>query len=651
VKFIKLGGSVPSSHGIRAGRAFVELYADDSRLVRGLRSAQQRLAAFGAAVRQLGTQMLALGAGIVAPLALAAKSFADTGSQLNDMAARTGLSVEALGELGYAAQQSGASLEEVEKAVRTMQRTVAAAVGGSDQATAALERLGLSAQALGSLAPEQQFTAIATALRGIADPTQRAAAAMGVLGKSGTSLLPMVADLAALRAEARRLGVMMTGGQAQQADALGDAFDRVKASLQGVANAVGTALAPVLLDLAARVTGFLVGFRTWVSQNQGLVVTIATVGAAVIGLGAGLVALGLSVSGVSAGIGALASTASVAGTVMGALGAIIGALFSPIGAVIAGVAALGAVIVTQTTTGQQALGMLSGGFQTLQADAVDAWGGIADALAAGDIGLAAKILWATLTLEWERGSSVLLNLWDAAVAGFAQLFASAWYGIQEVFWTVVYALADAWDWWIGGLTKAWNTAVGWIAGKLAQLLELVGLADQGLDLRIQTETTQQNAGVDQQRQQRLVARDQNLASLAAERDAVQAGISQDLADTVMRRDAGVEQARAELDAALAQAKQQRTTVERQMQGPGQQPVPVDLPDLDALRNALDQIPATVTAEAQRLDVTGSFSAAAIGQLGVGDSTTERTAKATEETAKNTQRIARALDDSDGLTFG
>jgi hypothetical protein len=637
--------------GIRAGRAFVELFADDRALVRGLRSAQQKLAAFGAAVRGLGTQMLALGAGIVAPLALAAKSFADTGSQLNDMAARTGVSVEALGELGYAAQQSGASLEDVEKAVRTMQRTITAATNGSDQAATALDRIGLSAEALAGLKPEQQFAAIAAALARIENPTERAAAAMGVLGKSGTTLLPMVGDLAALRAEARRLGVVMSGGQAKLADDLGDAFDRVKASLQGVANAVGTALAPVLLDLAAKVTGFLVGFREWIAQNQGLVVTILTVGAAVAGIGAGLIALGLAVSGVSAGIGALASAASVAGTVISALGAVIGALFSPIGLAIAGVAALGAVIVTQTTTGQQALGMLSGGFQTLQADAVDAWGGIADALAAGDIGLAAKIVWATLKLEWERGTSFLLNFWDAAVAGFAQIFASAWYGIQTVFWNVVYALADAWDWVVGGITKAWNTAVGWIAGKLAQLLELVGLADKGLDLRIQTETDQKNAGVDQQRQQRSSARDKDLANLAAERDAVKAGISQDLADKVMQRDAGVEQARAELDAALAQAKQERTAVERKVQGPGQQPVQVDLPDLDALRNSLDQIPATVTAETQKLDVTGAFSGAAIGQLGVGDTTTERTAKATEETAKNTQRIARALEDGDGATFG
>jgi hypothetical protein len=204
---------------------------------------------------------------------------------------------------------------------------------------------------------------------------------------------------------------------------------------------------------------------------------------------------------------------------------------------------------------------------------------------------------------------------------------------------------------VGGITKLWNNAVGWIAGKLAQLLELVGLADKGLDLRIQTETEQKNTTVDQQRQQRSQGRDKDLAALDAERQAVKAGISQDLADKVMQRDAGVEQARAELDATLAEAKQKKADVQARVQGPGTPPVQVDLPDLDALRTSLDQIPATVNAEAQKLDVTGSFSGAAIGQLGVGDTSTERTAKATEETAKNTQRIARALEDGDGLTFG
>jgi hypothetical protein len=637
--------------GIRAGRAYVELLADDRALVRGLKAAQQKLAAFGAAVRQTGLQLAGLGAAIIAPLALAAKAFADTGHQLNGMAIRTGISVEALSELGYAARLSGASLEDVEKAVRNMQRKISAAVGGSNQAAAALEKVGLSAEALAGLKPEQQFAAIAAALQGIQDPTQRAAAAMGVFGRTGTALLPMVGDLAALRAEAQRLGVVMSGGQAKAADDLDDAFNRVRASLQGVAYAVGTALAPVLQELAGQVVSFLVGFREWVSQNQGLIVTILGVGAAVAGAGVALIALGMAVGGISAGFGALATIASMAGTVISALGAVVGALFSPIGAVIAGVVALGAVIVTQTQTGQQALGLLGSGFQTLQGDAVAAWGGIADALAAGDIGLAARIVWATLKLEWERGTSFLLNFWDAGVAGFAKIFATTWYGIQEVFWTVVYALADAWDWVVGGITKLWNATVGGIAGKLAWLLEKVGVLDEGVTLAIEQETTQKNTNVDQGRQQRSQERQQNLGAIDQERQAVIAGINQDLVDKMTERDPGVEQARSELDATLAEARQKKTDVQARVQGPGEAPVQVELPDLDSLRNSLDQLPDTVSAEAQKLDVTGAFSAAAIGQLGVGDTSSERTAKASEETAKNTQRIVRTLEDSDELVFG
>ncbi len=36
-----------NTKGIRAGRAFVELFADDSRLVRGLRAAEAKIKAFG----------------------------------------------------------------------------------------------------------------------------------------------------------------------------------------------------------------------------------------------------------------------------------------------------------------------------------------------------------------------------------------------------------------------------------------------------------------------------------------------------------------------------------------------------------------------------------------------------------------------------
>ena len=56
-----------SAQGIRAGRAFVELFADDTKLVRGLRAAERKLKAFGSSVQAIGKGMFALGASVVNP--------------------------------------------------------------------------------------------------------------------------------------------------------------------------------------------------------------------------------------------------------------------------------------------------------------------------------------------------------------------------------------------------------------------------------------------------------------------------------------------------------------------------------------------------------------------------------------------------------
>ena len=120
-----------SSQGIRAGKAFVELFADDTKLVRGLKAAEKRLKAFGAGVQSIGTKLFGLGAAAVAPLLATTNVFADMGDQLAKMSARTGISVEALSELGYAAEQSGADLETLEGGVRKMQKFLVEAAQGS----------------------------------------------------------------------------------------------------------------------------------------------------------------------------------------------------------------------------------------------------------------------------------------------------------------------------------------------------------------------------------------------------------------------------------------------------------------------------------------------------------------------------------------
>lgn len=71
-------------------------------------------------------------------------------------------------------------------------------------------------------------------------------------------------------------------------------------------------------------------------------------------------------------------------------------------------------------------------------------------------------------------------------------------------------------------------------------------------------------------------------------------------------------------------------------------------EVDVLRERLLQIGENMDAQivqGQKMDVTGSFSAAAAAGLGVGSSAADRTAKATEETAKNTKRMLDKLDTS------
>ena len=71
-----------TAQGIRAGRAFVELFADDTKLVRGLRLAEKRLKAFGNGVRRLGLKMAGLGTAVAAPMVASGKVFGDFENQM-----------------------------------------------------------------------------------------------------------------------------------------------------------------------------------------------------------------------------------------------------------------------------------------------------------------------------------------------------------------------------------------------------------------------------------------------------------------------------------------------------------------------------------------------------------------------------------------
>jgi hypothetical protein len=438
-----------TAKGIRAGAAYVELTTKNSGLVKGLQAAEAKLKAFGAGLTAAGAGLIGLGSSVLGPLGAAATVFSDMGGDMLDMSQRTGVAVEALSELRYAAEQSGTDVESLEGSLRKMQKAITSAAEGSDAAKDSLSRLGLSVEQLSRLSPDQQFALIGDRISKIADPTLRAAMAMELFGKSGTKMLPMFANgaagLAELRKQAADLGLTMSTEDAQAAEAFGDAMDSLWKVLKQSVFVIGSALEPALSEAVVTMTKIAVSTLGWVKANKPLVVMVAKIAAGVVVAGAALIGLGAAVYVAGAALGAIAGTIGVVGTVIGAVGSAIAFLASPIGLAIAGVVALGGAFVYFSGAGGEAIKWLVDNFQWLKDRVSKTFQGISDAMAAGDMSLAAKVLWAGVKLSFLEGTNSLRTVWASFNADFVTSMTNSFFDIQAGWVGMAAGMLSTWE--------------------------------------------------------------------------------------------------------------------------------------------------------------------------------------------------------------
>ena len=115
------------------------------------------------------------------------------------------------------------------------------------------------------------------------------------------------------------------------------------------------------------------------------------------------------------------------------------------------------------------------------------FGGIADALQAGDIQLAGEILWAELKLLWQQGLVALQSMWNElpalwgnVVKALSQLwdnwgdtltnvFSDAWVGVLSVFNDSLAGYRKGWEELVFFFQRAWIQAVTVIADEMLKL--------------------------------------------------------------------------------------------------------------------------------------------------------------------------------------
>jgi hypothetical protein len=435
---------------IEAGRAFVRLFLknDLSKQLAGvMKSAGESVKQLGAGAMRAGAGLTAGGLAILAPLGAAVAAYTSMGGAAMDAAARTGLSVEAISELSFAAEQTGASFGDVETATKRMAVGIGDLAAGSQAAQDRFASLGLTLADLQGLSPEDQFTKISAAIAKIENPTMRTAAAVDMFGRSGTNLLPMIGDLDQLRAKARDLGIVMSGDAAAGADELGDAIDQVKSQVTAAAFQIGAALAPAVLSATKTLSGLLAKGIEWVQQNRGLLQIIAAVGSSLLVAGAAVTALGAALF--------------AGGIILTTLGAALGTVLSPIGLLVAGLVAGVAAWFRFSDSGRTAWRKLVAGVLPIVETLKQTLGGVTDAVQAGQWALAGKVAIAGLKLAFFQGLSAIEQAFPATFATILRTVGKIGDG-----------LVSAWGATTGFLTTQWNN---WGKATLDTILEVARL--------------------------------------------------------------------------------------------------------------------------------------------------------------------------------
>jgi len=284
---------VRSAGDIRAGRAFIQLFIDDSNVVKQMRRTQYKFETMGRVWQRAGLWMMGGGAAILGSLGMAAKKFADMGLEMQAMSKAAGMGVEPFSELMYAAKMSGVEVDSLQMAIRGMQFKIHDLGDNVTEVVQSFRELGLTYADLKDLSPEEQFKLIADRLQRVTD---RSALAQAVFRRGGTRILAMggAEEIGGRMAQAREKGLYTTEAEIAQAVRLKRGMVEVQESFRMLAFTVGARLAPVMQLLTRRLADFVEEQIRATREGRGSVGSLLSLGTAAIGAGVAVTGMALS---------------------------------------------------------------------------------------------------------------------------------------------------------------------------------------------------------------------------------------------------------------------------------------------------------------------------------------------------------------------
>jgi len=242
------------------GSLIINLGANLAGLRQDMAQAEQIAAKAGKAIAG------GLAAGAVG-LAVITKAAIDAADKLQDVSNRIGVSVTSLSELKFAAEQSGASFDTLNRGLQNIGKNAAAAASGNKGIAAAFDAVGVSVKgASGDLkGADELFADLADRFATFKEGPEKSALALKLFGKAGSELIPVLnegkAGLSAFADEAKRLNVSVSDELAKNAAEFNDQLGGIGQATEGLGNAIAEILLPNLIDLAKGFKEIVVGAK------------------------------------------------------------------------------------------------------------------------------------------------------------------------------------------------------------------------------------------------------------------------------------------------------------------------------------------------------------------------------------------------------
>jgi hypothetical protein len=203
-----------------------------------------------------------------AGLGAVTKSVVESADQMQKLSIRLGIATSELSTLKYAADQSGISFNTLSTGIQRMVRRIAEANQGTGEAVNALKELGLDAQRLNQMQPDEAFREIAEAMSQVDNQADKVRLAMKLFDTEGVALVQMMEQGATgieeMQNRADALGVTLGEEGANKLAEFVSAMGDIKAIFLGVAQHLAVKFLPKVKEV-------IDAFSEWWQLNKDLV--------------------------------------------------------------------------------------------------------------------------------------------------------------------------------------------------------------------------------------------------------------------------------------------------------------------------------------------------------------------------------------------